>query len=226
VPGIAGRRWHSRRGWCQPGGQPPVAHFVAIHQEAWPNRLGELLTTIRQSLALAPTLHPGRRTTRLFQRLGRPTQFVAVSEWSDAQAFDQFRTWPVFVQTVAVCGPPPKIEPLIALRRFERMERRSAVASCVTVTAAPHQEAAVRDYLLRDAHQRVSSQHGLVSRELYESRVTPGRFLVLRGWSSLADLERFRATDAAELYESHRRLGSSIERFTGALAAELSLLAS
>jgi quinol monooxygenase YgiN len=201
-----------------------VAHFVAIHQEAWPDRLGELLTTIRQSLAQAPTLHPGRRTTRLFQRLGRPTQLVAVSEWSDEHDFDQFRRWPVFVQTVAVCGPPPRIEPLVALRRFERMERRSAVASCITVTASPEQEAVVRDFLLRDAHQRVMSQHGLVSRELYQSRETPGRFLVVRGWSSLADLERFRATEAAELYERHRRLGSSVERFTGALAAELSLL--
>lgn len=201
-----------------------MAHFVAIHQEAWPDRLSELLTTIRQSLALAPTLHPGRRTTRLFQRLGRPTQFVAVSEWTDEFAFEQFSRWPVFVKTVAVCGPPPKIEPLVALRRFERMERRSAIASCVTVTASREHESVVRELLLRDAHQRVSSQDGLVSRELYESRMTPGRFLVLRGWSSLADLERFRATDAADLYESHRRLGSSIERFTGALAAELSPL--
>jgi quinol monooxygenase YgiN len=201
-----------------------VAHFVAIHQEAWPTRLSELLATIRQSLALAPTLHPGRRTTRLFQRLGRPTQLVAVSEWSDEGAFDQFRRWPVFVKTVAVCGPPPRIEPLVALRRFERMEQRSVVASCVTITTSAEREADVRDYLLREAHQRVTSQHGLVSREVYQSRVVPGRFLIVRGWSSLADLERFRATDAPEVYEGHRRLGTTVERFTGALAAELSLI--
>lgn len=201
-----------------------MAHFVAIHQEAWPDRLGELLTTIRQSLALAPTLHPGRRTTRLFQRLGRPTQLVAVSEWSDERDFDQFRRWPVFVKTVAVCGPPPRIEPLVALRRFERMERRSAIASCITVIASPEQESVVRELLLRDAHQRATKQDGLISRELYQSRQTPGRFLVVRGWASLADLERFRATEAVELYETHRRLGSSVERFTGALAAELSRL--
>jgi hypothetical protein len=54
--------------------------------------------------------------------------------------------------------------------------------------------------------------------------VVPGRFLIVRGWSSLADLERFRATDAPDLYETHHRLGTTVERFTGSLAAELSLL--
>jgi heme-degrading monooxygenase HmoA len=204
-------------------GQADVAHFVAIHQEAWPDRLGDLLGMIRHCLASAPMLHPGRRTTRLFQRLERPTQLVSVSEWSDEPAFERFRRWPVFARAISVCGPPPRIEPLVPLRRFERMEQRSALASCVTITASPECEAVVREYLLREAHRHVTSQHGLVSRELYQSREIPGRFLVVRSWTSLADLERFRATEAPALYDAHRRLGTTVERFTGALAAEFSI---
>src|SRR3954462_1185641 len=51
------------------GGAPEarghVAYFVAIFQEAWPDHLEDLLGTIRHSLASAPSLHPGRRTTRM-----------------------------------------------------------------------------------------------------------------------------------------------------------------
>jgi len=201
-----------------------VAYFVAMFQEAWPNRLDQLLETIRQSLASAPSLHPGRRTTRLFQRLGQSTQLLSVSEWTDERAFEQYRDWSVFVGTRAQTGPPPRIEPLVPLRRFERMEQRVALASCVTVTAPPESVASLRDFLLRDAHDSVKTVPGLVSREVYGVRHTPGQFLVVRSWTSLADLERFRATDAADLDRTHVRLGARIDRFTGALAAELSLL--
>jgi heme-degrading monooxygenase HmoA len=200
-----------------------VAYFVAIHQEAWPDRVGELLSAIRHSLASASALHPGRRTTRLFQRLGRPTQLVSVSEWRDEAAFEELRQSAQFVKTNVVCGPPPRIDPLVPLRRFERMEQRIAVASCVSVTASVEQLAAVRAYMLRDADWSIATQTGLISREVYQVRDEPRRFLIVRGWSSMADLERFRRAEAAEHDEVHRRLGSNVERFTGSLAAELSV---
>jgi heme-degrading monooxygenase HmoA len=201
-----------------------VAYFVAIHQEAWPDQLEDLLRMIRRSLASAPTLHPGRRTTRLFQRLGQPTQLLSLSEWSDEHAFRQFITWPVFVETNSVSGPPPEIEPLVPLRRFERMEQRIALASCVWVTAPPEHTAAVQTFLLQDAHESVRTMAGLVSREVYQSRETASRFLVVRSWRSMADLDRFRASHAPGLDEIHHRLGATVERFTGALAAEFSAL--
>src|SRR5215207_5711305 len=79
--------------------------FVAIHQRAWPERLDELLATIGSSLRAARRLHPERRSTRVFQRLGEPTRLLALSEWADEGAFDRFRQWPVFVDAVTRCGP-------------------------------------------------------------------------------------------------------------------------
>src|SRR3954447_15768474 len=109
-----------RRSVGTPEGRGHVAYFVAIFQEAWPDHLEDLLGTIRHSLASAPSLHPGRRTTRMFQRFGQPTQLLSISEWSDEHAFEQFKQWSVFVETNSVSGPPPRIEPLVPLRRFER----------------------------------------------------------------------------------------------------------
>jgi quinol monooxygenase YgiN len=221
---MIGLRYADRRVDVTSEARGYVAYFVAIYHEVWPRKLDELLGTIRSSLASSPALHPGRRTTRLFQRFGRPTQLLSVGEWTDEHAFEQFRQWPVFVQSNAVSGPPPRIEPLVPLRRFERMEQRVALASCVTVNAPPPNADAVRDFLVRDAHQSVKSVTGLVSREVFQARDTPGRFLVVRSWRSLADLERFRATGVLDLDETHRQLGATVERFTGTLAAEFSVL--
>jgi quinol monooxygenase YgiN len=104
------------------------------------------------------------------------------------------------------------------------MEQRVVLASCVTVTAPPERAESVRELLLRDAHESVKTMSGLVSREVYRARQTPGRFLVVRSWTSMADLERFRATEGADLDRTHQSLGATVDRFTGALAAEFSVL--
>ena len=201
-----------------------MSFFVAIHQEAWPDRLDTLLGTIRQNLAAAATLHPGRRAARLFQRFGQPTHLLGLSEWVDEQSFEQLRQSPEFHQLNDTCGMPPRIETLEPLRRFERMEQRVAIASCVRIVAPPVYDRDVQEFLLSHAHHGVKSMSGLVSREVYRVRHRPGEFLALRSWTSLADLERFRAGEGTGFDATLIQLGATVERFTGALAAELSLL--
>jgi quinol monooxygenase YgiN len=67
-----------------------VSLFVAIYYDVRPDRLDALLATIEQGLAASRTLQPGRRSARVFQRLGRPTDLVSLSEWSDEAAFERF----------------------------------------------------------------------------------------------------------------------------------------
>jgi quinol monooxygenase YgiN len=199
-----------------------MVYFVAIHQRAWPDRLDELLATIRQTLAGGSSLHPGRRSTRLFQSLDEPEQLIALSEWTSEDAFEQFRHWPVFVDTIATTGPPPRIEPLSPLLRFERMDRRATVVACSRITAPPPAAGAVLDYLLGEARREVTNAYGLVRRELYRSRVETGDLLLVHGWRSFADLEQFRARYSAQT--ELKRLGATAERFTGTVAAEFSRL--
>jgi quinol monooxygenase YgiN len=199
-----------------------MAFFVAIHQEAWPDRLEQLLSAIRDNLATSTRAHPGRRSTRVFQQLGCPTQLLALGLWNDQAAFERFRRSQDFVEAVATCGPPPIIEPLEQLRLFERMEHRAAVMACSTLTAPPDQAAAVEAVLLSEQHRAVERVEGLVCREVYRARDTAGHMLLVHTWRSLADLDRFRAGEALRGEAALQQLGATTERFTGTLAAEFS----
>ncbi|MFN8635677.1 MAG: antibiotic biosynthesis monooxygenase [Chloroflexota bacterium] len=201
-----------------------MVFVVAVHLEARPERLDDLLATVRASLSAARTLHPGRRSTRVFQRLGSPTSLLEVTEWTAEEAFERFRQGSEFAEIVAACRLIPEAEPLQRLRHFERMDQRVAVAACATITAAPELAASVEATLLSEAHQQIARADGLVWREIYRSQAATGRLLVLHGWRALADLERFRESGSQRGEAALAALGATTTRFTGTLAAELSSL--
>jgi heme-degrading monooxygenase HmoA len=200
-----------------------MSSIVAIHQQVWQDHLEELLATIGSSLGVSRALHPERRGTRVFQRLGEPTQLLSLSEWASADAFERFRHWPVFVETVARCGPPPRIVPLVPLLRFERVARRVGVAACATITVAVENGLAIEEYLLSDTHRQVTGSPGLVSRELYRAADRNGELLLVHSWRSLEDLEAYRALHSQQGEADLIRRGARVERFTGSLAAEYSI---
>ena len=199
-----------------------MVFFVAIYQEAWPDHLAELLDTIRTNLAASPTLHPSRRSTRVFRRLEHPTQLLALGLWESQAAFEEFQRSPVFVETVNRCGTPPRIEPLEQLRFFERMEHRATVMACSTLTAPPERAADVLAVLLSQQHRAVEQVPGLDCREVYREQATAGHILLVHQWQSMADLDRFRAAEALRGEATLQELGATTERFTGVLAAEFS----
>ena len=206
----------------QIGADQPMVYFVAIHQEAWPDRVEELLDTIRANLAASATLHPSRRSTRVFQRLGRPTQLLSLGLWDSEAAFEEFRRSAIFVETSSRCGPPPRIEPLTQLRFFERMEHRASVMACSTLTTSPERAAAVESVLLGEQHRVVEQVPGLVCREVCREQASAGHILLVHHWQSMADLDRFRASEALRGEATLQQLGATTERFTGLLAAEFS----
>lgn len=201
-----------------------MVFVVAIHLEAQPERLDDLLRTVRASLSAARTLQPDRRSTRLFQRLGAPTSLLEVGEWTTEEGFDQFQRGSIFAETVAACDPAPEVERLERLRHFERMDQRVAVAACATVTVDPTRAQSVESMLLSEAHQQIARADGLVWREIYRSHSAVGRLLVLHGWRSLHDLERFRERGSQRGEAALAALGATTTRFTGTIAAELSSL--
>jgi hypothetical protein len=80
----------------------------------------------------------------------------------------------------------------------------------------------VEELLLSADHEQIARADGLVGREVYRSRASRGRFLLLHRWRSLQDLDRFRAAGSLEGAAVLASLGASTTRFTGALAAEYS----
>ena len=193
--------------------------FVATYQEAWPDRAQELLAAIRGSFA-DRTLAPARRNARVFQRLNEQTRFLTVSEWESQAAYESLRQSAEFVETSALCGPRPTAEYFERLHLFLRMNQRAAVVVCATIDAAADRVAEAEAFLRGASQREMVTVSGLVSRELYQSIDTSARFLVVLSWRSIAELEQFRATDAPRVESALQRLGCTLERFTGEIAAE------
>jgi quinol monooxygenase YgiN len=197
-----------------------VSIFVAIHHEAWPDRLGEVLTTIGHRLVGPVLPHPGHRSVRLFQRNGRPTALLELSEWTGETAFEQFQQSRDFVATTATCRTPPMIERLDPIHRYMRIEQPVTIAACATITAAAVDAAAVEEYLLGEAHQAATAEAGLIYRELYRSRERASCLLLVHRWRSLTDLQRFRVKGGLQTEAELTRLRATVTRFTGILARE------
>ena len=102
------------------------------------------------------------------------------------------------------------------------MARRAVIGSCVTITARAEAVPELQAFLVGDAHRQIKTLHGVVSREVFAARDTPGTFLVVHSWQALADLERFRTNEALVLDQIHTRLQTKLVAFTGALAVQFS----
>jgi hypothetical protein len=60
--------------------------------------------------------------------------------------------------------------------------------------------------------------------EVYRVGEDGGRLLVVHGWQSIEDLERFRAGDRPRYEARLREPGATIDRLTGAVAVQYSRL--
>ena len=200
--------------------------FVAIYQQAWPEHLSRLLTAIKSNFAASRTAAPGRQTARVFQRLNEPTTLLSVGEWDSQASYEAHQTSSAFRQTVSETGPPPTVEYLQRLHLFERMNERAVVFACVTILAPVDHLSAVEEFLRGPAQLNMIATPGIVSRELYRGSTDRPtvRLLVVHGWRSISDLERFRRADAPQFEGALRGWGATVERFTGEIAAEFSRL--
>jgi quinol monooxygenase YgiN len=198
--------------------------FVAVDQEHSPRSLNRALATIQADFATSRALHPGRRHTRVFQRLDRPSHLLTIGEWEHQADFERLRRTPRYQEVVFRADPPGRIEILTRLRFFARMSTRPTIVACVMMSVPEHAADAVRAYLLREAHQQILQAPGLLSHEVYQLGGRPASLLAVHGWRALADLERFRAEDGPGFGAALAELGVTVTRFTGAVAAQFSRL--
>lgn len=198
--------------------------FVAAFQDVHPDRLEETLTTIRGDLATSRRQHPGRRDTRVFQRINYPTHLLEIAEWDSLADYEQLRRTPRYQEMIARADPPARIEHLNRLRLFARMSVTAAVAGCVTMNVPPENAQALEAFILDDMRPGVEASVGLVTHEVYRMGAEVGRLLVVHSWRSIEDLERFRAGDRKRYDATLASLGVTAERLTNVVAAELSAL--
>ena len=201
--------------------------FVATYRQAWPDRVSDLLTSIKRSFEVSRTAAPGRHTSRVFQRLEDPTSLVSIGEWDNQAAYEAHHGSQAFEEATVETGPPPVIVFLRRIHLFERMNDRAAVVACVTITVPAERADSVESFLRGPAQANMVATPGIVFRELYRSYPDDQptvRLLVAHGWRSIADLERFRRADAPHFQSTLSSLGANVERFTGEIAAQFSRL--
>lgn len=196
--------------------------FVAVDQEIPPHALDRTLTTIQADFATSRAVHPGRRHTRVFQRLNQPGRLLTIGEWEHPADYERLRQSPRYRELVITAEPPARIEPLTRLRYFARMSLRPSVVACVTMEAPGAATDSLRSYVLKEAHQQIERSQGLLSHEVFQVGAAPGSLLGVHSWRSLRDLERFRSEDGPGYGAALAELGVTITRFTGLIAAQFS----
>jgi quinol monooxygenase YgiN len=198
--------------------------FVAVHYEAWPDRLPSLLDVIRGDFAASASSQPGRRFARLFQHLDDPSRLLAMEEWQNQAEFDRHADGSAYADALAACGPAPVADALERLQHYRHMPHSPSALACVTL-AAPEDRAPEVERFICDVQRREALvAAGLVLRAVYRVVGAPGRLLVLHGWRTLDDLDRYYATSARGLAEMLEANGATSEQFTGQMAAEFSWL--
>jgi len=201
-----------------------VSFFVAVFREVPADRLADVLSTIRGDFAASRRLHPGRRGTRLFQRLNYPTHLLEIAEWDTVAEYEQLRRTASYQAATVLSDPPARIEYLTRLRLFARMSVPAAVVGCVILTNPPEHAEALEAFVLGDARHSLEAAPGLVTHEVYRMGSGGDRWLVVHSWRTIEDLERFRAGDRQTFNARLQELGVTIERLTNVVAAELSRL--
>jgi len=203
-----------------------VPFFVAVFREVYPDGLDHVMSAVRGDLAASRRLHPGRRDARIFQRLNTPTDLLEIAEWDRQADYEQIRYAARCRAPDQEAVPSTRTEYLTRLRLFARMSAPAVIVGCTMLTAPPEHADALGTFVLGEVPHGDDAPPGLVTHEVYRVGAEDRRFLVVHGWRTLEDLERYRAANRARYVETYQALDATADRFTGVVAAELSRLES
>jgi quinol monooxygenase YgiN len=198
-----------------------VPLFVSVHQYVPPDRLSRVLATIRQDFATSRRVHPGRRSSRIFQHLDLP-QILAIGEWASAADYQRLYQSPGYRATSVASDPPARIELLSRLAYLARMHLRPSVAGAAIITAPPETSDHVVAAITTDFRREMVAEPGIVTHEIYQAQDNRCRLLVLHTWESIDALGQLRAGLSRRHEAELARLGATFERFVGWMAAEYS----
>jgi hypothetical protein len=98
---------------------------VLIQVRLKPERIADVLTTLKDRIEPGVLRSSGRRRERIFQRLNSDGDLLSMTQWESTEAFDIASTVlsAEFVTDAAI--EPPRVHHLVRLLSFERPLRRS-----------------------------------------------------------------------------------------------------
>jgi quinol monooxygenase YgiN len=201
-----------------------MPYFVAVHSEAEPDHVDDLIGLIRHDFALSAAAHPSRRFARVFQHHQEPWRLLGIEEWQEQGEFEQHLGASDVAAALAACGAPPRASPLERLQHYRHMPHQPTALACTTIAAPTDRADEVERFICDDERRDALVAGGLAIRAVYRLDGRVGHLLVLHGWRTRADLDTYVASSGRSVITRLAEIGATVERFTGEMIAQYSWL--
>ncbi len=198
--------------------------FVAVHHQVRPGYREQRVEAMRTDFATSPTSHPGRKYARLFEHLTDQTRLLAIEEWQSQSEFERHQRSPAYVGALEASGPAPRFDLLERLQHYRHMPHTPAALACTAIVSPPDRAGDVEDFICDDERRDALVAGGLVLRAVYRVVGRSGGLLVLHGWRSVDQLERYLSGSALATASTLAARGATFDQFAGQMAAEYSWL--
>jgi quinol monooxygenase YgiN len=198
-----------------------MAFFVAIHQQAPPDRIEQVLAAIRGDLATARRLQPGRRRTRVFHHVSL-SEILTIGEWESQAEYERLLHSPLYQELTVRADPPARIDYPQRLTSIERLSLRPMIAASAVVTAPEATREQVAQHLITSVRPEILAEPGLVTHELYQAVDDSCRLWALHTWVSVDALNQYRRRMSVRHELELLGMGATMERLVGSIAAVFS----
>jgi len=198
--------------------------FVAVNHQVRPGCREQRVETVRTDFAASPVSHPGRRFARLFEHLTDETRLLAFEEWQTPTDFERHQCSPGYVEAIEVSGPAPRFDVLERLQHYRHMPHSPSALACTAISTPPDRAGEVEEFICDEERRDALVAGGLVLRAVYRVVGSANRLLVLHGWRSMEQLERYLSGSAVATTATLAARGATPDQFAGKIAAEYSWL--
>ena len=198
--------------------------FVAVHHTVRPGCREQRVETIKGDFAASPISHPGRKFARLFEHLDDQTRLLAMEEWQSQTDFERHDGSASYVGAIQASGPAPRVDVLERLQHYRHMPHSPSTLACTAISMPADRAEQVEAFICDEERRDALVAAGLVLRAVYRVVGSPGRLLVLHGWRSMEQLERYLNGSAILTAATLAEHGAMMDQFAGQIAAEYSWL--
>lgn len=200
---------------------------VMTRRLALPGREHALLVAMRSQMAQISPERQAEESGQVFQGLLDPRQTLYLATWPSREAYaGHLEQGPIDARLDPLCAEPPRRYLLRRWVAYQNPRARATAVECVTVACPPGQHEILRTFLLRESGPRIRTQPGFCYRRIFQDLDTPDHLVIVRGWESPADWQRFRQDVEPAIDTAGQSIGAELERFVGVMHREFGVVSS